>query len=65
MGVMMAPVDGSGSWPAWMQTVLKRARSLSFTVGPFYSDIILRRNPPGISRRVTPADDVNPTVAAR
>src|SRR5215208_2339126 len=28
---MMAPVDGSGSWPAWMQTVGKRADSGSFT----------------------------------
>ena len=28
---MMAPVDGSGSWPAWMQTVEKRAVSGSFT----------------------------------
>jgi len=30
--VMMAPVGGSGVWPAWMQTVLNRASSLSFTM---------------------------------
>jgi hypothetical protein len=29
---MMAPVDGSGTWPAWMQIVLKRAVSDSFTM---------------------------------
>ena len=29
---MMAPVDGSGSWPACRQTVLKRARGVSFTI---------------------------------
>src|SRR5688500_8844868 len=28
---MIAPVDGSGSWPAWMQMVEKRAWSGSFT----------------------------------
>ena len=28
---MMAPVDGSGSWPAWMQMVLNRAFVRSFT----------------------------------
>jgi hypothetical protein len=49
MGVMIAPVDGSGSCPAWMQMVLKRAVSLSFTVALFYSDIILRRNFVGIT----------------
>ena len=27
----MAPVEGSGSWPAWMQMVEKRAVSGSFT----------------------------------
>ena len=31
MGVMMAPVAGSGSWPAWMQSVGKRASGVSFT----------------------------------
>src|SRR4051794_25316923 len=31
MGVMIAPVEGSGSWPAWRQMVLKRALVLSFT----------------------------------
>ena len=31
MGVMIAPVAGSGSWPAWMQRVLKRASGVSFT----------------------------------
>ena len=31
MGVMIAPVAGSGSWPAWMQTVEKRASGGSFT----------------------------------
>jgi hypothetical protein len=31
--VTMAPVEGSGVWPAWMQTVLNRAESRSFTVG--------------------------------
>ena len=30
---MMAPVDGSGTWPAWMQRVLKRAFSGSLTAG--------------------------------
>src|SRR5678815_1605216 len=35
MGVMIAPVDGSGSCPAWMQTVEKRAVFGSFMVsGP-------------------------------
>src|SRR4029079_14434121 len=35
MGVMIAPVDGSGSCPAWMQTVEKRADAGSFMrVGP-------------------------------
>jgi len=29
--VMMAPVEGSGSWPAWMQMVEKWAASGSFT----------------------------------
>jgi hypothetical protein len=29
--VMIAPVDGSGSWPAWIQMVGKRALSGSFT----------------------------------
>src|SRR5687767_8834525 len=28
---MMAPVAGSGSWPAWMQRVEKRASGVSFT----------------------------------
>src|SRR5258705_13367270 len=28
---MMAPVEGSGTWPAWMQTVLNLAVSRSFT----------------------------------
>jgi hypothetical protein len=28
---MIAPVVGSGSWPAWMQMVLKRVRDVSFT----------------------------------
>ena len=28
--MMIAPVAGSGSWPAWMQTVLKRASGGSF-----------------------------------
>ena len=32
-GVMMAPVDGSGSWPAWMQRVLNRARSVELHGG--------------------------------
>ena len=31
MGVMIAPVVGSGSCPAWMQMVEKRALSSSFT----------------------------------
>ena len=31
MGVMIAPVAGSGSWPAWMQRVGKRASGVSFT----------------------------------
>jgi hypothetical protein len=31
--VMMAPVVGSGSWPACRQMVLKRARGVSFTSG--------------------------------
>jgi hypothetical protein len=31
MGMMIAPVVGSGSWPAWMQIVEKRAWSESFT----------------------------------
>src|SRR6266511_6240213 len=30
---MIAPVEGSGSWPAWMQRVSKRAVELSFTRG--------------------------------
>jgi hypothetical protein len=29
---MMAPVDGSGTWPAWMQIVLNLAVSRSFKV---------------------------------
>ena len=29
---MIAPVDGSGSWPAWMQMVRKRASVGSFTI---------------------------------
>jgi hypothetical protein len=37
MGVMIAPVDGSGSCPAWMQIVLNRALSRSFTVTKAYS----------------------------
>jgi hypothetical protein len=36
MGVMMAPVDGSGTWPAWMQIVLNLAVSRSFTVSKAY-----------------------------
>jgi hypothetical protein len=36
MGVMIAPVDGSGSWPAWRHTVLKRARDVSFTIQQRY-----------------------------
>ena len=31
---MIAPVDGSGSWPAWTQTVEKRAVAGSFTGTP-------------------------------
>jgi len=30
--VVIAPVDGSGSWPACRQMVLKRARDVSFTI---------------------------------
>ena len=46
---MMAPVEGSGIWPAWMQIVLKRAFSFSFTVmeradGKAGSDIIVADN---------------------
>jgi sigma-B regulation protein RsbU (phosphoserine phosphatase) len=41
---MIAPVEGSGTWPAWMQTVLKRAFSRSFTGVREYSDIILADN---------------------
>src|SRR4030095_345522 len=39
MGVMMAPVAGSGSCPAWMQRVGKRASGVSFTAAivPVYS----------------------------
>ena len=40
----MAPVEGSGIWPAWIQIVLNRAVSRSFTVRKEYSDIISRRN---------------------
>jgi phosphoserine phosphatase RsbU/P len=48
----MAPVEGSGTWPAWMQMVLKRALSRSFTGISFalpgdekgYSVIILDDN---------------------
>jgi hypothetical protein len=36
MGVMMAPVEGSGTCPAWMQTVLNPAFSRSFTGGAYY-----------------------------
>src|SRR5262245_24954393 len=32
IGVMIAPVEGSGDWPAWMQRVEKRARSVGVTV---------------------------------
>jgi hypothetical protein len=35
MGVMIAPVAGSGSWPAWMHRVENRASSGIFTPG-FY-----------------------------
>jgi hypothetical protein len=31
--VMMAPVPGSGSWPAWMQMVEKCSCPESFTTG--------------------------------
>lgn len=31
MGVVMAPVAGSGAWPAWMHSVLKRAESPGLT----------------------------------
>src|SRR5690606_6692890 len=31
MGVVIAPVDGSGPWPAWMQMVEKRALGSIFT----------------------------------
>lgn len=40
MGVMIAPVEGSGVWPAWMQTVLKRAPLRSFTMKPAYYTLI-------------------------
>ena len=51
MGVTMAPVEGSGTWPAWMQMVLNRARSESFTVVEAYSDTIRTRNEPlGVSQ---------------
>ena len=33
IGVMMAPVPGSGSWPAWMQMVENCSRPESFTTG--------------------------------
>jgi hypothetical protein len=36
MGVTIAPVDGSGSWPAWRHTVLNRARGGSFTIPQRY-----------------------------
>src|SRR5688572_28185437 len=38
MGVMIAPVAGSGSCPAWMQRVGKRASGVSFTAAivPLY-----------------------------
>jgi hypothetical protein len=32
MGVMIAPVDGSGSWPACKQIVLNRAFGFSLTI---------------------------------
>jgi hypothetical protein len=44
MGVMMAPVAGSGSCPACTHIVLKRAVSRSFTVTAEYSVIILADN---------------------
>jgi hypothetical protein len=37
MGVMMAPVAGSGCWPACRQMVLNRAFGVSFTIPVRYS----------------------------
>jgi hypothetical protein len=36
---MMAPVDGSGTWPAWIQMVLNLAFSLSFKVPEAYYSV--------------------------
>src|SRR5947207_1017833 len=45
MGVMIAPVDGSGSWPACRQTVLKRARAVSFIEFPRTVHALISRSP--------------------
>src|SRR5687768_5043162 len=58
MGVMMAPVEGSGSWPAWMQSVAK-----PMTVSPR----LKRRGgvtPPRRSDRPTSAREEAPAVLA-
>ena len=48
---MMAPVDGSGSWPAWMQTVEKRAFAGSFTRTPIGQGLGISRTRGGSEPR--------------
>ena len=53
MGVMIAPVDGSGSWPAWIAFVenFMLLRSHNTSDGPLLLDC-------GLQNLVTPDDRV-------